>query len=569
MINDGEVSECTCIKHHCYGSKYLKNAVPVEKFTKPGSSIIFKTCLDCRNYGAKNKKIRSEKLNKLIIETTNLETDILCCTSSFHTNSVSSYKRNEVPVELFRETPSDVNSKIFKTCRDCRNCDKQYNKIRSEKLNKLVIETNKSGSDILCCTSSLHPNSDSIYKQNEVPVELFRKEPGNTKSDLFKMCKNCRDQYMKYAKIRVEKLNKLISETNKSESGILCCTNLLHSTSDSIYKQNEVPIELFRKEPGNTKSELFKMCRNCRNIISANQKINISNKVSTAIQKDMFFCKTCSKEKLSSNKAINLNGSESAVCVDCKPLLKEKSKQFKIKYHNFKIEIIEKNECSCLICEKIYLRDHKNSQAIEIETFMIDNIRHIKHNNKNYTCKDFINDYKHDLEILILQFDHLSENEQRERGLLLPEDKFIPKKNSVSQINNESAMRLEALKCQLICARCHIITTIEREKGYIKCGVFKDKIEYTNKIKENGCENCKYKNNHLPRFFHFDHIDPNNKITEVGTMVQNYDFTLKDVISEVNKCRILCQHCHLIHTHNQFNNGVLLDKIHKNHKNTK
>jgi hypothetical protein len=114
----------------------------------------------------KYNKIRSEKIKKLVYETNNLETDILCCTSVFHTNSISNYKQNEVPIELFRKEPSNTNSQLFKTCLDCRNYAAKQDKIRSEKIKKLVIETNKPGSDILCCTSLFHPNSDSIYKQD-------------------------------------------------------------------------------------------------------------------------------------------------------------------------------------------------------------------------------------------------------------------------------------------------------------------------------------------------------------------------------------------------------------------
>jgi len=571
-IDNEEVRECTNKNHSSQGSEYPKNAVSVTKFINTKSNILFKTCWDCRNYARQYTrqyhKSRSEKLKILVTETNKLESDILCCTNVQHSSNGSDYKQNEVPIELFRKEPGNIKSELFKTCKNCRDRKIKHDKSKSEKLKILVAETNELGSDILCCTNLSHSSNGSDYKQNEVPIELFRKEPGNIESELFKTCKNCRDQNSKFRKIISEKLNNLVIETNNLGCDTLCCTNVSHPSSDSNYKQNEVPIELFRKEPGNIKSELFKMCKNCRDTANASKMIRVNNKVSTAIQKDMFFCKVCYKEKDSSCIAVNLNGSESSMCVDCKALSKQRSEQYKVKYHDFKIEIIEKNECSCLICKKIYLKDRENNQAIEIETFMIDDVRYIRYNDKNHTCKDFINDYKYDLEILILQFDHLSENEQRKRGLLLPHEEYVYKKYDVSRARSESALRLEALKCQLICTRCHVIETIRREKDEkgdnIRQRIYKNKMDFTNKSKEKGCENCKYKNLNLPRFFHFDHIDPNNKIIDVARMVQDYDYTLKDVIYEINKCRVLCQHCHIIHTYNQFNNGVLLDKIHKN-----
>ena len=55
--------ECTCKKHHIFGSKHLKDKVPTELFRKnplDGNSLLFKTCLDRRLYQRKaDERMRS------------------------------------------------------------------------------------------------------------------------------------------------------------------------------------------------------------------------------------------------------------------------------------------------------------------------------------------------------------------------------------------------------------------------------------------------------------------------------------------------------------------------------
>tara|TARA_R100000458_G_C8009269_1_gene74083 strand:+ start:63 stop:488 length:426 start_codon:yes stop_codon:yes gene_type:complete len=59
-----------------------------------------------------------------------------------------------------------------------------------------------------------------------------------------------------------------------------------------------------------------------------------------------------------------------------------------------------------------------------------------------------------------------------------------------------------------------------------------------------GCERCGY--NEHGCALHFDHIDPSKKKKQVSTIIKS---TIKNLILEVRKCRVLCANCHAVKTH--------------------
>jgi len=77
------------------------------------------------------------------------------------------------------------------------------------------------------------------------------------------------------------------------------------------------------------------------------------------------------------------------------------------------------------------------------------------------------------------------------------------------------------------------------------------------KIKNKGCSVCGFWDEKILRFFHFDHINPKDKIDAISNMVNYNVYTLEDVIKESLKTRIICAHCHAIHTSNQKEMGIL------------
>ena len=116
---------------------------------------------------------------------------------------------------------------------------------------------------------------------------------------------------------------------------------------------------------------------------------------------------------------------------------------------------------------------------------------------------------------------------------------------------------IEVKKCQHLCAKCHLETTLER--GNFKTTMTnsqKKKMDYVYLLKKDGCKECGYQNNDLMKFFEFDHIEPKNKVNNICTMVHCAKYSLSDIKKEIEKCRILCRHCHLISTNIQMKNGL-------------
>ena len=76
-------------------------------------------------------------------------------------------------------------------------------------------------------------------------------------------------------------------------------------------------------------------------------------------------------------------------------------------------------------------------------------------------------------------------------------------------------------------------------------------------MKSGGCSICGFLDENLLRFLHFDHLNPVDKIANVSTMVYDEKCSMNDVIKECQKTRVLCGHCHIIHTANQRAKGIL------------
>jgi hypothetical protein len=256
-----------------------------------------------------------------------------------------------------------------------------------------------------------------------------------------------------------------------------------------------------------------------------------------------------------------LNGSLSTLCITCKGLEKIRSLNLRLTYNNLKLEYMQKCQSSCEKFQCIFLKPFENTHSVvKFETFEKDGIRYFEYEGDICPVLNVINFQPDLLELAILEFDHLPESEQRTRGMLSSNEQYIPKKNQVCKLSSETAMRLEVLKCQLLCGKCHLIETIIRESsGGIreKSILEQQKLEYTNGLKLLGCELCKYRNDDLPRFFHFDHIDPKIKKDNVSRMIKDGAYTLDEVITECKKCRILCKDCHIIHTKNQRKEGLI------------
>lgn len=344
------------------------------------------------------------------------------------------------------------------------------------------------------------------------------------------------------------------------ESEFSYCTHSGHSTVvKSFHPQNLVPISLFRMEPNNPKSELYVNCLDCREYMRRYTTTFFNNIKSLAQEKGLHSCVSCYKLINHCDRGINLDGTLSVYCIPCKK--DEIESYFKRKQHyvNIKYEFIEKYQCCCYKCKYLFLKsDNDSIIARKIPTYEKYGDRYALINDKEMLVKDIIKFYYDDLEVDIIELDHLPEKDQRERGLLLSDEIYVPKKIDVSKITGKASVKLESLKCQHLCILCHVKETIEREKGENKRGgLIKSKYDYVSKCKEKGCSSCKFTDPN-PRFFDMDHLDISDKIANIGKMCKDPDYSLDDVIKECEKCRVLCKHCHKIHTIKQIKQGLFL-----------
>ena len=311
---------------------------------------------------------------------------------------------------------------------------------------------------------------------------------------------------------------------------------------------------MFRKISGDPKSSLWEHCSDCRNqsAIWTNER---RDKTRTSIQEDEFFCGWCKKPRSINIRAKNLDGTQSNCCIDCK----QKSFEYSRKSQEFRLamkeENIKKQFCSCEICKNIYLTPEEGSHhVVELSTYEKDGVRYVDYKGETYEAEKFVHKFENLLETRVLQFDHLNEEEQRERGILKEDDIYVGKRGNVSQMGSISSIVRETEKTRIICIRCHVKETKRREKGDSrKSGLIKQKMDYMNKIREKGCSVCGFYDPELLRFLDFDHIDPENKTCNVSKMVVDSEYDIDAFIRECDDSvtRILCKHCHSIHTSEQ------------------
>lgn len=518
---------CTNKHTKIVGSIYPRDRVPDDMFIKPNGEH-YTTCSDCRKHNATQPNRISKRNNK----------------------SNAKIKKELVEKELIDKRFALI------ILRDSNNELEAHEKKLSELDHEIEFRS---------CNPHLHTKCvGSIYPADKVPLKMFEKSNGQYHT----YCLDCRKHASAQGAIRKNKKrekDKIIKELVEKECELefSYCTHSGHSTVvKSFHPQDLVPISLFRMEPNDPKSELFVNCLDCREYMRGYTRKFIDNVKSLAKDKGLHACISCYKLIEHCDRALNLDGTLSVHCVPCKKNDIESLAIRRQYYIDIKLEFIEKYNYSCYKCKCIFLRPNDGSLIVrKIFTYEKNGDRYGLINDKEIRVKDIIKIFHDDLEVNIIELDHLPEKDQRERGLLLPNEIYTPKKSDVSSIIGKTSVKLESLKCQHLCILCHVKETIEREKGGNKRGgLIKSKYEYVAKCKEKGCSSCKFIDPN-PRFFDMDHLDISDKIESIGNMCKNPDYSLDDVIEECNKCRVLCKHCHKIHTINQVKQGLFLPKI--------
>jgi hypothetical protein len=466
-----------------------------------------------------------------------------------HTPAIKSpHPKNKVPEELFK----GKNGKFYVMCLHCRNYEtgnKKKSYIENKESKKQEIITKKTMSDEYSyCPYFGHENIvKSIHPKDKVPIRLFRKDENDPDSKLNINCFDCRIYNTNHRKKYAIEKKQEISSKKQDNTEYSYCPYFRHGTiTNSIYPRDKVPIQFFRSDENNPKSHLLENCMDCRKYKNEHAKEQRNIRECKAKEKGLHVCTECRKPIKHEERAINLDDTLCDNCNACKNK-EDISIQNRI---DIKIDIIKNNQCSCVKCKNLFFKPDGDSIIVDkVPTYETNGNIYAIYNDKEMLVTDIIDLYYNNLELSILELDHLTEDEQRERGLLLEHEKYIPKKNMLSKISGKKSMETEILKCQMLCIFCHVEETIRREKGiYKKYGNFKLKHEYVKKFKDQGCVSCGYVNIDMPRFFDMDHLNPDNKITTISIMCCNSDYILDDVINECTKCRVLCKFCHRIHT---------------------
>lgn len=378
----------------------------------------------------------------------------------------------------------------------------------------------------------------SEYPKSNVPINLF------VKGDrILKQCIDCRNYKNRKRK---EKREEKLSDYVPNPMFKKCMSYNHHLTS--IYPIYKVPIDLFRKTERN--DVFYESCINCRKYDNEKNSKRIERMKLSVIKDINFLCRSCNKIKNNSERAINIDGSISETCDLCKDYNYDKLDYLKNTFKELRLEYMLKHETSCQKCNLIFLKPENNFSGVtELKIHVRNNKKYVIYFNVEYEVKNFIKNFVDILELRIIEFDHLTEKEQRERNILSPDQPFEDKINCVYSMKSKEAMIAEAKKCQILCRKCHTKVTKER-RGISNTPTFNklSKSCYVNNIKiNNGCAICHFKNEE-PELFDMDHLDPRLKIANVSVLVDKPKYTLEDVKNECSKCRVLCKHCHVIQT---------------------
>ena len=423
-------------------------------------------------------------------------------------------------------------------------------------------------SDYLPCSSYYHNlQSGSLYKKDKVPCSLFLNERTGR---IYKSCIDCRNVKNKKSRVTREvatynyhKFKNQQDEDIKNNKDYITCPCKSHNAV-SNFPRNMVPIDNFKKHSNRINSSLNINCSDCCLYNVTQYKTNREKLIEYSEKLNIIRCSRCEQELDDSNRVMS-NGESLLTCKTCKYEHDMYIQNGKNLYNRFKYEFITKYQSCCCLCYNLFIIEPNNLSIVEIPTFIIEDILYCQYENVRYKSLDFINLYKNKILLGILEFDHLTEKEQRDSGILYEQDVYEKKISEVSKMYTEENMLHEIQKCQLICGKCHVIETMRREKGVEMINrpiETRLKLTYCNELKKNGCSNCHYVNNELPRFFHFDHLNPDTKIANISNMIFQSKYTYNDMLNEIEKTRILCKYCHYIVTQNQHKQGLIKTNSH-------
>lgn len=134
-----------------------------------------------------------------------------------------------------------------------------------------------------------------------------------------------------------------------------------------------------------------------------------------------------------------------------------------------------------------------------------------------------------------MDFDHLN-------------NKFMCISKMVHETFSLENIKKEIKKCELVCALCHSNRTYNSQKiSKYKYPCLERNKQIIILAKDKPCEICGIKYNTWQ--MHFDHLKPQNKKANVGTLIGSSEKTIDD---EIKKCQVICVMCHRRKTKRDF-----------------
>ena len=386
------------------------------------------------------------------------------------------------------------------------------------------------------------------YSKDKVPIEDFINPKSKTP---FKQCLGCRTYETQCRKYRKEVL---ISKDDES-TGYKTCLYECHPSISQIPK-DKVPIEKFLKNPNNPEGIKYEYCLECRKACADKYRALIIKRIKEKEETGKNFCITCTAAKNDDEMGVNRDGTTSPQCIHCKNSsnISSFNRYYELKQHyrDLQYNAMISNECSCKICNCIFIKPEGNTfTCIRLQVIQENEEKVVYYKNNRYLAKEFIQKFRDILEFRIMDFDHLP-----------TDDPNMQKIDEVSVFWTKEGMTNESKKCQLIDCLCHVVVTIERERKKWGKPKYPEKIkqkrEYVNNIKRRGCISCGFiPDENMLRFMHMDHIDPKMKLDNVSTMTTCSYYSLNEVIHECGKCKCSCAFCHRIRTSIQRENGEI------------
>lgn len=424
-------------------------------------------------------------------------------------------------------------------------------KVTSDTVN--YIERKLSGQTQICknelhesrcrCIFPIYP-----FPKDKVPVEDFVNPNSTTPFEYCLGCRTYRTQGRQYRK-------EVAISKDVEGSRYKTCLYESHTRISTIPK-DKVPIEKFLTNPKNPESKVYEYCLDCRDECSNVKKNLLIKRIKEKEEMGQDFCISCLSPKEDEEIGTNKDGSKSSQCIHCKEKSNERGnlyyKERREHYRNLQYEAILTNECSCKICKCIFLKPEENFTCIRLQVVEENGENIVYYKNERYIVKKFIQQFKNLLELRILDFDHLPSD-----------DPDMQKIDTVGNFQTKEGMTMESKKCQLIDCLCHVVVTVEREKGEKNpSGKCKEKFDYVNNIKRKGCTMCSFiPEENMLRFMHMDHIDPKTKRECISRIACLGIYSMEDLVHECTKCRCLCAFCHRIRTSIQFENGEFIEEV--------